>query len=120
MKEKYISSALNSCNTCMVSFDLWMFRTRVDTFVLILHFLDDKWDPCHVTIGFFEIVENFEKMPWLCNSMKSLQNTGLMFRLLRMLKKKGGNISTMTTILTFVVSCEVLGLITPFVGACHV
>jgi hypothetical protein len=57
MKEKYLSSALDSCNTCMVSFDLWMFRARVDTFVFIVHFLDDKWEPCHVTIGFFEIVK---------------------------------------------------------------
>jgi hypothetical protein len=33
--------------------------TKVDTFVLIVHFLNDKWEPYHVTIGFFEIVETF-------------------------------------------------------------
>jgi hypothetical protein len=33
-------------------------------------------------------------------------------------KDKGDNLSTMTIILTFVVSCEVLGLTTPFVGSC--
>ncbi len=58
-KEKYISLTLESCNTCMISFDLWMSRARVDTFVLIVHFLNDKWEPCHVTIGSFEIVETF-------------------------------------------------------------
>ncbi len=52
MKEKYIFSTLESCNTCMVSFDLWMSRLGVDTFVFIVHFLNDKWEPCHVTIGF--------------------------------------------------------------------
>jgi hypothetical protein len=41
----------------MVSFDLWMSRVGVDTFVFIVHFLNDKWELCHVTIGFFEIVE---------------------------------------------------------------
>jgi len=35
-------------------------------------------------------------------------------------KDKGGNLSTMTIILTFVVSCKVLGLTTAFVGSCHV
>jgi len=59
MKEKYISLALESCNTCTISFDLWMSITKVDTFVLIVHFLNDKWEPYHVTIGFFEIVETF-------------------------------------------------------------
>jgi hypothetical protein len=59
MKEKYISLAFDSCNTCTVNFDLWMFTAGVDTFVLIMHFLDDNWEPCHVTICFFEIVETF-------------------------------------------------------------
>jgi hypothetical protein len=54
MKEKYIFSALESCNTCMVSFHLWMSRLGVDTFVFIMHFLNDKWEPCHVTIGFLK------------------------------------------------------------------
>jgi hypothetical protein len=58
-KEKYISLAFESCNTCIVSFDLWMFRAGVNTFILIVHFLNDKWEPCHVTISFFEIVEIF-------------------------------------------------------------
>jgi hypothetical protein len=58
-KEKYIFLALELYNTCMVSFDLWMSRAEVDTFVFIVHFLNDKWEPCHVTIGFFEIVKTF-------------------------------------------------------------
>ncbi len=43
-----------SCNSCIVSFELWMFRTRLNTFVSIVHFLNDNWEPCYVTIGFFE------------------------------------------------------------------
>jgi hypothetical protein len=41
-KEKYIFSVLESYNICMVGFDLWMSRTRMHTFVLIVHFLNDK------------------------------------------------------------------------------
>jgi hypothetical protein len=31
-------------------------RRVINTFVLIVRFLNDKWEPCHVTLGFFEIV----------------------------------------------------------------
>jgi hypothetical protein len=31
-----------------------VFKTRLNTFVFIVHFLNDKWEPNHVTIGFFE------------------------------------------------------------------
>jgi uncharacterized cupin superfamily protein len=34
-------------------------RGGIDTFVLIVHFLNDKWEFCHVTFGFFEIVNTF-------------------------------------------------------------
>ncbi len=53
-KEKFTSSTFESCNMCIVFFDLWMSRGGVDTFVLIIHFLNDKWKLYHVTIGFFE------------------------------------------------------------------
>jgi len=36
-----------------------MSRGGVNNFVFIVHFLNDKWEPCHVTIGFFEIVDTF-------------------------------------------------------------
>jgi hypothetical protein len=56
-KERFVSPSLVSCNTCIVSFDLWISKGGVDMFVLIMHLLNDKWEPCHVTIGFFKIVD---------------------------------------------------------------
>jgi hypothetical protein len=53
-KEKFTSSTFESCNICTVFLDLWMSRGGVDTFVLIIHFLNDNWELCHVTKGFFE------------------------------------------------------------------
>jgi len=35
-------------------FDLWMLKARMDTFVFIVHFLNDKWEPCDITTDFFE------------------------------------------------------------------
>ncbi len=34
----------------------------MDTFVFIVHFLNELWEPCHVTIGFFETIESFESV----------------------------------------------------------
>jgi hypothetical protein len=58
-KERFVSPTLHSCNTCTVPFNLWMSRGGVDIFVFIMHFLNDKWEPCHVTIGFFEITDTY-------------------------------------------------------------
>jgi hypothetical protein len=52
-KKKIISEAFEACDICMVSFDLWMSRGGVDTFVLIVHFLNHNWELGHVIIGFF-------------------------------------------------------------------
>jgi hypothetical protein len=36
------------------SFYLWMFRSNVDTFTLVINFLSDTQVPMHVTMGLFE------------------------------------------------------------------
>jgi hypothetical protein len=46
-----------------------------------------------------------------------LAKHGLNVRVIAYVKDERGNLSTMTITLTFVVSCEVLGLTTPFVRA---
>jgi hypothetical protein len=56
-KKKFIFEVFEACDTYTVSFDLWMSRGGVDTFVLIVHFLNHNWELVHVIIGSFEIVE---------------------------------------------------------------
>jgi hypothetical protein len=34
-----------------------MSRGGVNTFVLIMYFLNDKWEPCYMTVRFFDIVD---------------------------------------------------------------
>ncbi len=55
-KRRFISSTFKSCHSYTILFDLWMSKVKVDTFVMIMHFLSNKWEPCHITIGFFETV----------------------------------------------------------------
>ncbi len=47
-----------------------------------------------------------------------LVNHGLNIHVLPYIKDEGSNLVTMTSTLTFVVSCEVLGLLASFVGFC--
>jgi hypothetical protein len=54
-----------------MSFDLWMSRKGIGTFVMILHFLNDKWEPCHVIMGYFETAETTK-------SSLALQMNGLL------------------------------------------
>lgn len=55
-KKKFIHEALEACDICMVSFDLWLFR-GVDIFVLIIHLLDHNWESGHVIINLFETIK---------------------------------------------------------------
>lgn len=59
-KEKHIAKTFEFYNSCIMNFDLWMSRAKVNKFVLIVHFLNEKWEPCHViTIRFFEMTNTF-------------------------------------------------------------
>jgi hypothetical protein len=40
-----------------MSFDLWISRKGIGTFFMIVHFLNTKWEPYHVIIGYFETIE---------------------------------------------------------------
>jgi len=52
--EYYALPTLVNYTIVNVIFDLWMNRTRIDTFSLVINFIDDVWVPGHVTIGLFE------------------------------------------------------------------
>jgi hypothetical protein len=115
-KERFVSPTFDSYNTCTVSFNLWKSRGGVDTFVFIVHFLNDKWEPCDVTIAFFEILDTSRNAITLqVNDV--LAKHGFNACILAYFKDEGSNLSIMTSTLASVVSCEILGLLAPFVGS---
>jgi hypothetical protein len=118
-KDKFVSWSFESCHYCIVPFYLWMSKTRVDIFVTIVQFLNVQWEPCHITIGFFEIVDTTGSVMAL-QVHDVLAKHGLITQVIAYVKNKGSNLSTMTIALTSVILCQALGLTTPFVGACHV
>jgi hypothetical protein len=87
-----------------MNFDLWMSKGGIDTFVLIVHFLNNKWESCHVTMGFFEIIETI-------GNALALQVNDLFAKhklnayVFTYVKDEGNNFSTMTSILTSIGSC---------------
>jgi hypothetical protein len=56
-KRNSFLKVFEACDTCMMSFELWMSRGGVDTFVLIVHFLNHNWGLGHVIIGLYETIE---------------------------------------------------------------
>jgi hypothetical protein len=114
-KKKFIYEALEACDTCMVSFDLWMLR-GIDTFVLIIHLLDHNWGFGHVIIDLFETIKTFGTT--MAIQVKEVLATyRFNVKILTYVKDEGNNLSTMTIALTFIVSCKVLRLTTPFIGS---
>jgi hypothetical protein len=97
-KEKYIVKSLESCNSCTLSFDLWMSRARVNTFVLNVHFFNDKW-PCHVTINLFETTKTSRSVMAL-EVIEILAKHGFNVGVFANVKD---HLSTMTNTLIFVV-----------------
>jgi diacylglycerol kinase family enzyme len=88
-----------------------------DIFALVISFLNEKWQPQHITIGLFEANEN-TRWAMARNLIKLLNQYDLRKKIVAYVKDEGANLNAMTTTLNFVVDCEVLGLEDSFQGIC--
>lgn len=115
--ERYVWPLLDTCDTASITFDLWMSRVGFDTFTLVVNFISRDWKPCHVTIGLFEAMDT--RGDSLAQQMNPiLEEFKLTKKIIAYVKDEGANLVTMATALSDVVSCEPLGLTTPYVGVC--
>ncbi len=55
--EHHIFPSLAKVTMVTTTFDLWMFCGLFVTFTLVVNYIDKKWDPCHTTMGIFEVHE---------------------------------------------------------------
>jgi hypothetical protein len=53
----YVLLALVEVIIVIATFDLWMSCEGFDTFALVVNYIHSKWEPCHITIGIFEVHE---------------------------------------------------------------
>ncbi|KAJ7538060.1 hypothetical protein O6H91_11G033100 [Diphasiastrum complanatum] len=115
--ERYVLPLLASCVTATASFDLWMSRGEIDTFALVINFLNDSWVPCHVTVGLFETPDTSGAAMAL-QLKELLSQHNLTSRIIGYVKDEGANLNTMTNALISVVDCEPLNLCEPYAGNC--
>ncbi len=54
MKQEYMLLKLKQFYYVIASFDLWMSKGARDVFTLVINFLNEKWQPQHITIELFE------------------------------------------------------------------
>jgi hypothetical protein len=54
MKQEYVLPTLKQCYFATTSFDLWMSKGAHDVFALVINFLNEKWQPQHITIRLSE------------------------------------------------------------------
>jgi hypothetical protein len=111
-KDICVIPTLASC-----SFDLWMFRVGFNTFAIIVSFINISWEPCHVTIKFFE-VHNTTSVPMANYVNFLLDSFGLLDKIIAYVKDEGSNLNTLIFALTSIVSCFNLQQACPFVGSC--
>jgi hypothetical protein len=58
--DQHVLPNLASTIVIFTSFDLWMSCNNVDTFTLVIKFLNDICAPIHVVVGLFEVNETIE------------------------------------------------------------
>jgi hypothetical protein len=75
----------------ILSFNFWMSKVRMNTFVMILNFLNDKWEPCHIIVDFSDCKHFWE---W-----HVLAKYGLNVWIIVYVKAERDNFNTMTNAL---------------------
>ncbi len=72
-----------------------MSREGIDTFILIVHFLNDKWEPCYVIVRFLPTTDTSRNdIATQVNNV--IAKHGLNTYVLPYIKDEGKNLATMT------------------------
>ena len=96
---------------------LWMSRCGINTFCLVVDFVDGEWVPQHLIVGIFKVSDMFgvalvEVVKWL------LSEFGLTYQVLTYAKDDNINLNMLATNLKFVVKCKPLEIDEPYLGTC--
>ncbi len=81
-------------------------RCRNDIFAFIISFINALWQPCHVMIGLFTVVNTMGAT--MVEQMKTLlKEFGLLNKVLTFVKDEEVKLVMMTTTLKIIVSCHI-------------
>jgi hypothetical protein len=92
--DHYVMLTLDFCVITTTSFDLWMSRSRHDTFALVINFINPQWVPCHVTMGLFEAID-ITGVAMAAQVKDLLSSYSLCDKLIAYVKDEGDNLSTL-------------------------
>ncbi len=108
---------LTEATTLSTSFDLWMSKGSMDTFALVINYLNEFWMPQHVTIGLFELHETIglSMVVQLCSLLEKYE---LMHQMITFVKDEGSNLMFMATTLCSIVDYRPLKLQRVYEGTC--
>jgi hypothetical protein len=89
-----VMSFLESVATISCNFNFWMSRGGVDTFSLVINYLDETCTPRHVNVGLFEVHETINSAMVL-QLQVLLKNFGLIHHVFAFVKNEGNKLGTM-------------------------
>ncbi len=113
--ECYVFLVIAICSSMSITFDLGMFHVGIDTFALVVNFINDFWVFRHVTIKLFEEL-NISSIT-LAKLMKPLLRKFQMTNKKKnYVKDEGSNLGTLESALIFVINRELLNLLKLYVG----
>jgi TRAP-type mannitol/chloroaromatic compound transport system permease large subunit len=82
--------------TLLTSFDLWMSRGCMDTFALVINYLNESRIPQHFTIALFE-VHGSTGFSMVSHLHSLLEKYDLMHHMITIMKNEGSNLMFMAT-----------------------
>jgi hypothetical protein len=102
--ERHVLPTLVNSITIIAIFYLWMSRRGFDTFVLVMNYINKKWEPCYVVVGIFEVHETL-KAAMAIQFKDLLVRYNLLDKIIAYVKDEGVNLNTFTMTLINIVSC---------------
>lgn len=116
--EKYILPVLAGCVTATASFDLWMSRRGVNTIALVIHFINESWVPCRVTVGVFEAPDTAAGAALAMEVKELLNSFHLTDKIIAFVMDDDPRLGALTSALSSMVVCAPLQLPEPYSGTC--
>ncbi len=110
-------SKLTKATTLSASFDLWMSKGGMDTFALVINYLNESQMPHHVTICLFE-VHDTTRLSMAGQLHSLIEKYDLMHHMIAFVKDEGNNLMFMATTLHSIVDCCPLKLQQVYEGMC--
>jgi hypothetical protein len=77
----------------------------MDTFALVINYLDETWTPMHVIMGLVEVHKTISNAKIL-QLLTLLEKYGLIYCVIDFVKDEGNNLGTMATTLQYIIDCE--------------